>query len=293
MIDKIKVSFSGGRTSFCMTDLLLKEYPDSEFLITFANTGLEHPATLDFVHAADQHWGGVVHWLEAEFHGEGIDVTPRRVDYEAASRNGEPFHDYIKKHGIPNAVAKGCTSRLKQTPIEKYAKARGFHLAPTAIGIRADEIDRMSQYAEKYRLWYPLAEWGYTKEMVNAYCGQFPFDLKIPSDGYGNCVGCFKKSDRKLYTVATENPELLQWWVDMGEQYATHHTTDKAGQFYKAVSPDGTRKFYRHHRTAKNIIDEANTLKFEPYQDSRQLTIWGALDMGGACDQGCEVYSDL
>ena len=57
-ISKIKVSFSGGRTSFMMTDLLLKKYPDSDFLITFANTGLEHPATLDFVRDADDYWGG-------------------------------------------------------------------------------------------------------------------------------------------------------------------------------------------------------------------------------------------
>ena len=236
--------------------------------------------------------GGVIHWLEAEFHGNGKDVTAVRVNYESASRNGEPFTEYVKKHGIPNHVAKGCTSRLKQTPMEKYAKLMGFEDAPCAIGIRADEIDRMSMYADKFNLWYPLVEWGITKEQVNAYCKKFNFDLKIPSDGYGNCVGCYKKSDRKLYTIAIKNPEYLDWWVKIGDEYANHHTKDKTGNHFKSVSPDGTRKFYRHHRTARDIITEAKNSDFQLYQDSGQLTIWDYLDIGGSCDQGCELYGD-
>ena len=47
---KLAISFSGGRTSALMMQMLLKrKHEFSDIRITFANTGCEHPATLDFV----------------------------------------------------------------------------------------------------------------------------------------------------------------------------------------------------------------------------------------------------
>ncbi len=37
----------------------------------------------------------------------------------------------------------------------------------------------------------------------------------------------------------------------------------------------------------------AQSVKFEPYADSGQLTIWDELlDLGGACSDGCEIGHD-
>ena len=47
--DKIAISFSGGRSSAIMTQLVLQKYPNSQIEITFANTGFEHEDTLRFV----------------------------------------------------------------------------------------------------------------------------------------------------------------------------------------------------------------------------------------------------
>lgn len=44
MRQKFNISFSGGRTSGYMTKLLLDNWSDRyDFIVTFANTGLEHP----------------------------------------------------------------------------------------------------------------------------------------------------------------------------------------------------------------------------------------------------------
>jgi len=66
MKEKYHVSFSGGRTSAYMTKLLLDNWSDRyDFIVTFANTGLEHPKTLEFVRNCDDHFGFNTVWLEA------------------------------------------------------------------------------------------------------------------------------------------------------------------------------------------------------------------------------------
>jgi 3'-phosphoadenosine 5'-phosphosulfate sulfotransferase (PAPS reductase)/FAD synthetase len=72
MKPKLAISFSGGRSSAVMTKLCLDEYSSThEIVVTFANTGCEHPATLDFVRDCDRYWNFGTVWLEAV-----IDPTP-------------------------------------------------------------------------------------------------------------------------------------------------------------------------------------------------------------------------
>ena len=53
------VSFSGGRTSAYMLRQVLDNNDDlSDLVVTFAITGREHPATLEFVRECGERWGG-------------------------------------------------------------------------------------------------------------------------------------------------------------------------------------------------------------------------------------------
>lgn len=58
------ISFSGGRTSAYMTKLIMdkqiKLLNDFKPFVVFANTGCEHPKTLEFVQKCDEvfNWGG-------------------------------------------------------------------------------------------------------------------------------------------------------------------------------------------------------------------------------------------
>ena len=96
---KLAISFSGGRTSAVMTKLCVEKFSDThDIAITFANTGCEHENTLKFVDQCDKHFGWGVVWVEAVINQEkGIGPKHRIVDYETASRYGEPFEDAIKK----------------------------------------------------------------------------------------------------------------------------------------------------------------------------------------------------
>lgn len=51
------VSFSGGRTSAYMLSQVMDSNTDlDDLIITFANTGKEHPATLEFVRECAERW---------------------------------------------------------------------------------------------------------------------------------------------------------------------------------------------------------------------------------------------
>ena len=99
---KYQISFSGVRTSAYMTKMLIDNFSDKyEFIVTFANTGMEHNKTLEFVNNCDKYFGFNTIWLEADvFHGERKGTGFRIVDFETASRNGEPFRDVIKNMGF-------------------------------------------------------------------------------------------------------------------------------------------------------------------------------------------------
>lgn len=298
---RLSISFSGGRSSALMTKLCLKKYSlTHEIVVMFANTGCEHPATLDFVRDCDRHWGFNTVWLEAFISPEdGVGVRHKVVSYETASRNGEPFEAFIKAYGIPNSTFKGCTGRLKVDAMHSYLKSIGWRIGKqkdhlTAIGIRADEIDRISKHADRDCIIYPLIDADVTKAKVNLEMAKVPWDLKLPNDAFGNCVWCWKKSDRKLFTLAKTAPEVFNFPMRMERLYRKHKTYYPDGTEYKATGPDGSRHFFRGHRDATDIITQAKQKTgMTLYTDQVQVSIFDELlDIGGTCDQGCEVFHD-
>lgn len=292
-MDKLAISFSGGRTSAVMTDVLLKKFPDKEIEITFANTGLEHPDTLRFVSDCDRNlFGGKVVWLEAVVdpeHGKGI--RHKIVSFETAARNGEPYRDAVEKYGLFNPTSPSCTARTKVEPMESYLKTKGFFRGKklnyeTAIGIRADEIDRISEMHKKQGLIYPLADLGYRKRDVKEYCRKWDFDLKIP-EHYGNCVGCWKKTFRKLATVSKEIPASFNFWRKIESDFKSVKTENNH-------DPDtGYRRIFRDQKTVDDIFQIADRPDFKPYRDiDDQQSEFGWMDLGGSCGDSCEIYSD-
>ena len=267
-----------------MTKLILERYKDKNIIVTFANTGCEHPATLDFVRDCDEHFAFKTVWLEAVvYHNKRKGVGFKVVDYKTASRNGEPFEEYIKKYGIPNKAMPGCTDKLKVKPMEAYLYTQNFRRNAlinyrTAIGIRSDEIDRCSSKAKEQLLWYPLVELGYRKEDVLREYYSWPFRLNLLGEHYGNCTWCWKKSDRKLMTLAQDSPEVFDFPNRMENKYK-HLKTDT----------EGGRLFFRGHRSVQDIFD-ASKEPFEKYSDN--VNRFTDLDIGGSCGSSCEPYAD-
>jgi len=287
--DRIAISFSGGRTSAVMSKILVELYRDSkEICVVFANTGQEHEATLEFVDRCDREFSLNVVWVEAEVdmtHGKG--VKHRVVDFVSASRDGRPFREYIAKYGIPNMATPQCTGRLKEDPIHHFLrkqKAWDKNSYETAIGIRADEIDRCSVNADKNKYAYPLVRLGYTKEKVVQEVRSWGFDLEIPGEHYGNCVWCWKKSWRKLLTVAKHNPEYFKFPARMERAYSLLKVSPATG------SPNGHRLFFRKHKSTKELLQESQ-LPFEEFVDGFQIKDYD-MDLNSGCGESCEIGTE-
>lgn len=288
-MSRLCISFSGGETSALMTKLIHERWGNrySEIVTVFANTGQENEETLEFVHQCERHFGWDVVWLEAVVdpeHGKGTSF--RVTDFADADRDGDVFESVIAKFGIPGPGFPHCTRELKQRPITSYLRSIGWSSGSydTAIGIRVDEFDRMTADASQKGLIYPLVSpWHLRKVDVNEFWSSQPFRLNLK--GYqGNCKWCWKKSLRKHLTMARETPEVF----DFPERMET--TYPLAGP-----NPLGqTKRFFRERRTVADIKALAATTQFESAADDAreyQIDIFSelALDLGGGCDDGCEV----
>ena len=166
MKETIFVSFSGGRTSAYMSWYLINYWGHKyDFIFVFANTGLEAEGTLEFVDRCDKEWGLNLVWLEAKVNPvKGAEIEFNIVSFESASREGEPFEEVIAKFGIPNSSRPFCTQYLKTYVINAYKASIGYKRKhPTAIGIRADEFDRMNLgQLEAGETIYPLIKMKHT-----------------------------------------------------------------------------------------------------------------------------------
>ncbi len=262
MKKNLLVCRSGGRTSEFMYKYVLENHADKYNVVgIFANTGWEYHNTLEFVHNNDieneRLFGAKPLWVEAVVHEGRISSTHKVVTYKTASRNMEPFEEVVKKYGLPNAAYPHCTRELKEQPIHDYIKnvmgwsnrSNGDCNYFTALGIRSDEPRRIKYNKTPQNKVYPLVDWHPDKpdklDILDWWEGR-EFDLGIP-DYLGNCVGCFRKSARKLMKAYRDAPEQF---VNTLEKDYGHVGSNKI----KGVHVDEPRTMYRNYKTSGDII---------------------------------------
>jgi len=224
------ISFSGGRTSAYMLWRVLEANDGlpEDALVVFANTGKEDEATLEFVRDCEQNWGCEIHWLEFQIE----DPKFRRVNFDTASREGEPFEALIRQRKyLPNPVTRFCTAILKIRTIAnylfdiKFTEKRSHGEDISWVGIRADEERRAAKIVDKSRI--PLWSAGVTKHIVGEFWQQQPFDLNLPNINgqtyHGNCDLCFLKGSKIVQSLVQEKPERAIWWAKMEKEIQSLH----------------------------------------------------------------------
>ena len=227
------ISFSGGRSSGFLLHKVIQAYdgtlPD-HIKVIFCNTGKEMPQTLDFVEDCSQKWNVPIVWLEYRSKRKF-----RVVDYDTASKNGEPFEMMIDdKKMLPHPCARFCTSELKVLTIERYMKSIEIDEWSTYVGIRADEPLRAAKMKMKRDYLVPFSKDNITKKEINNFWQDNNFDLKLPNHGnFSNCDLCFLKGLSIKKSIADESPRSVIWW--MNQEKKLNHTFRKDHPSYQQI----------------------------------------------------------
>ncbi len=140
--DLVIVSFSGGKDSLVLLDLVLEHYGRDKVVPVYVDTGLEFPETIGYISTIEEYYG-----LEIERVYAGIDKA-------------------VKEHGLPSVEDRWCT-RLKQDAFWRRVEelSRGYGLVYVFVGDRDAEsrsrsrrppVRRRGRYIEIA----PLKQWG-------------------------------------------------------------------------------------------------------------------------------------
>ena len=300
---RLLASFSTGETSARMVKLILNRMREEydEIAIVFANTSREREEALIFGDLCDRFIfrpaGIPLVWIEAVIHhGVRKGPTHRIVTFETAARDGSVFEEAIKKYGIPNRRYPHCTRSLKLEPITSYARSLGWgpKTYDTAIGIRADEIDRMDRDRVEKRFVYPLAtRFPTRKPQINYHWVNQPFRLQLK--GYeSNCLDCWKKSKRKRFTIMRENPEAFAWPKEMEAKHGL-----VGPEFHKPDEPlpDGYRRVFSRGSQSIEELEAENAALGDAFIPAEDDSIIFEFDFdmdepGGCGGESCDGFGE-
>jgi len=214
-------SVSAGYSSVMMAIKLREWYPDHKIVYAMANTSKERVESLEFMDKCDKYYKLNLNWVEAIFNDRGKGVDYKVVSFEDLKISGEIFEQGIQKLGIPSKINKWCNRDMKVVPLRKFADdIFGKNNYSIAVGMRTDEMDRVGKSYKENNTFYPLIDNKIDTKARNKFWSEQPIKISIPAYK-GNCDLCFEKSNRKLMTIISEEPNLIEWWEKMEKEYGS------------------------------------------------------------------------
>jgi phosphoadenosine phosphosulfate reductase len=121
----IMVSFSGGKDSTVVSDLVRRALGSSDILHVFGDTTLEDENTYEYVRLFQEQ-------------------NPLIPFFNARAEHN--FHELVEEMGPPSRVMRWCCTIFKAGPINNLLQSLGDQKVLTFYGIRRDESQRRSQY---------------------------------------------------------------------------------------------------------------------------------------------------
>lgn len=132
-IEMFIASFSGGKDSQVVLDLVTRVVPSNDLLVIYSNTGYELPPSLSFYKEVETHY-------KSKYPGLNFYL----------SKNHQDVLTYWDKMGAPSRMHRWCCSVMKTAPLYRLLKMiHGTGQQPNVLafeGVRAEESEKRSEY---------------------------------------------------------------------------------------------------------------------------------------------------
>jgi len=289
-IDVIAVSFSGGKDSIVIADLVRRSLGSDDFYLIFADTSLESPFTYKFVEK-----------YRHETPGSKFLVT------KLPRSQIELWHQM----GSPSRIHRWCHTVYKTAPIRKAIKQIVKSENPTILlvdGIRAEESSRRSTYdnlnfGTKDMLqtnMSPILRWSSLEVFLYLFSQNIPFN-KMYRYGYARvgCIICPYSSGWGEYLTAHLFPDEIEQYLQYLREAAENGSIEDISKYINDgewkkrsggldLDQGGNRVTFAHNKD-----DDA----FDIYLNNSDTSFWtwikilgsmvktkeiGALDYNGA-----------
>jgi len=246
----VYVSFSGGKDSTVLLDIIWKIYPDTPAV--FVDTGLEYPEIRDFVKEFDVKWLRPEMSFKKVLDIEGFPVVSKRVarmirdlqnptpKNEASrtlyltgkKRNGENGSNSFKLPkkwekliDAPFKISEKCCDVLKKKPIKNYEKKT--KLKPFIGTMASDSYAREAVYLKQgcnsfngriqsnpLGFWTDKSIWKYLKHYNKTYCKVYDMGCKRTG-----CMFCLfgvhlEKEPNRFQRMAITHPTQYKYCLE-------------------------------------------------------------------------------
>lgn len=209
-IDIFVCSFSGGKDSQVILDLVTRVIPSEDLVVIYSDTGYELPPSLNLFNEV------------REFYQQKY---PGLKFY--TSKNHQPLMYYWDKMGAPSRVLRWCCSIMKSAPLARLLKEiTGGDKQPSAIlfdGVRAEESarranrSRIGKNVKHHNIINvrPILNWNTTEVYLYILLHDLPFNLayRLGFSRVG-CVICPYSSNWSENIVSKTYPASLQPFID-------------------------------------------------------------------------------
>ena len=131
-VDYFLASFSGGKDSQVVLDLVTRAIPPTSFEVIYSDTGYELPSSLELYENVKKYY---------------VDKFPE-LKFSIA-RNHENVINYWDKIGTPSDSHRWCCTVMKTAPLYRMFKVPGTNKQAKVLtfeGVRAEESTRRSEY---------------------------------------------------------------------------------------------------------------------------------------------------
>lgn len=294
------ISVSGGKDSTSVYLLALEK--GVPFRAVFADTGNEHPATIEYVERLHDRTGGPrVETVRADFaermagkreyirtHWAADGVEQEHIDNALAALQptGIPFLDLcLWKGRFPSSQRQFCTEELKVEPITTQIVFPMLRSGPVLqwLGIRSEESLRRSRQARFNRaddgsmLWRPIFDWKLADVWaMHAKHGLARNPLYDAGCERVGCLPCVNVRKAELRLIADRWPDhierITQWEAAVS-----------------AASKRGASSFLYHEDGFESARIEQAVRWSRTARGGKQFDLFFAEQTGGGCNSDMGV----